>query len=75
MNIYPSNFNSPFKPTALADFVISDDASRTQLDSIVNGRLPFPLFGKNAICPWGINGSAGFFVAVIWRLVWQLQSI
>ena len=65
MNIYPSNFNSPFKPTALADFVISDDASRTQLDSIVNGRLPFPLFGKNAICLWGINGSGKSTLALM----------
>lgn len=57
MNIYPSNFSSPFKPTSLEDFVISDDVSRSQLEAVVNGRLPFPLFGKNAICIWGVNGS------------------
>lgn len=63
--MYPSNFNSPFKPKALADFVISDAASRTQLESIVNGRMPFPLFGKNAICLWGINGSGKSTLALM----------
>ena len=63
--MYPSNFNSPFKPKALADFVISDAASRTQLESIVNGRLPFPLFGKNAICLWGIHGSGKSTLALM----------
>lgn len=65
MNIYPNNFDSPFKPNSLDDFVISDAASRSQLEAIVNGRMPFPLFGKNAICLWGINGSGKSTLALM----------
>jgi len=65
MNIYPNNFSSPFKPTSLNDFVISDEASRKQLDAIVNGRMPFPLFGKNCICLWGLNGSGKSTLALM----------
>jgi len=65
MNIYPSNFTSPFKPTCLADFVISDEASRKQLEAIVDGRLPFPLFGKNVILLYGLNGSGKSTLALL----------
>ena len=65
MNIYPNNFSSPFKPTSLNDFVISDEASRKQLDAIVNGRMPFPLFGKNCICLWGMYGSGKSTLALM----------
>ena len=62
---YPSNFNSPFEPTSLADFAFSDDASQLQLESIVNGRLKFPVFGKNAICIWGAYGSGKSTLALL----------
>jgi len=65
MNIYPSNFNSPFKPTCLADFLISDGSSREQLAAIVEGRLPFPLFGKNVILLHGLNGSGKSTLALM----------
>ena len=65
MNIYPNNFSSPFKPTSLNDFVISDEASRKQLDAIVSGRMPFPLFGKNCICLWGMYGSGKSTLALM----------
>ena len=65
MNIYPSNFNSPFKPTCLADFLISDESSRKQLAAIVEGRLPFPLFGKNVILLHGLNGSGKSTLALL----------
>jgi DNA polymerase III delta prime subunit len=65
MNIYPNNFSSPFKPNSLNDFVISDEASRKQLDAIVSGRMPFPLFGKNCICLWGMNGSGKSTLALM----------
>jgi DNA polymerase III delta prime subunit len=57
MNIYPSNFKSPFKPTRLDDFVISDESSRLQLQSILSGKQPFPLFGRNAVLLWGTYGT------------------
>ena len=65
MNIYPNNFSSPFKPTSLDDFVISDASSKQQLDSIVNGKLPFPLFGKNCICLWGTYGTGKSTLALL----------
>jgi len=65
MNTYPNSFNSPFQPTCLADFVISDKASRTQLEAIVNGRMPFPIFGKNAILLHGLNGSGKTTLALL----------
>jgi DNA polymerase III delta prime subunit len=65
MNIYPSNFSSPFKPTSLDDFVISDESSRRQLHSIVSGRLPFPLFGKNGFLLWGTYGTGKTTLALI----------
>ena len=65
MNIYPNNFSSPFKPTSLEDFVISDAASKQQLAAIVNGKLPFPLFGKNCICLWGTYGTGKSTLALL----------
>ena len=63
--IYPSTFNSPFLPESLDDFVISDPASRKQLEGIVSGRLPMPLFGKNAICLWGTYGTGKSTLALV----------
>jgi replication-associated recombination protein RarA len=51
-----ANQNNPFPPSSLADFTISDPASRMQLESIVDGKVPFPQF-KNAICLWGTYGT------------------
>ena len=65
MNIYPSNFASPFKPASLDDFVISDESSRLQLHSIVSGQLPFPLFGRNAILLWGTYGTGKTTLALL----------
>lgn len=65
MNIYPSNFSSPFQPTCLDDFVISDESSRLQLHSIVSGRLPFPLSGRNAILLWGTYGTGKTTLALL----------
>jgi DNA polymerase III delta prime subunit len=65
MNIYPSNFSSPFKPESLSDFVISDVASRIKLEAILSGRLPFPIFGKNVICLWGMYGSGKSTLALM----------
>jgi len=59
------NFTSPFQPTSLSDFVISDAASRIQLETILSGRLSFPLFGKNAICLWGTNGTGKSTLALM----------
>lgn len=47
---------NPFPPSSLADFTISDPMSKLQLDSIVNGILPFPA-QKGAICLWGTYGT------------------
>jgi hypothetical protein len=63
--IYPSNFDSPFLPKSLDDFVISDSASRKQMEGIVSGRLPMPLFGKNAICLWGTFGTGKSTLALV----------
>lgn len=65
MDIYPNNYNSPFKPTCLEDFLISDKPSRMQLAAIVEGRLPFPLFGKNVILLYGLNGSGKSTLALL----------
>lgn len=65
MNIYPNKFSSPFKPTSLNDFVISDAASKLHLEAIVNGKLPFPLFGKNSICLWGTYGTGKSTLALL----------
>jgi len=65
MNLYASNFANPFQPTCLADFIISDEASRKQLEAILDGRLPFPLFGKNAILLHGLNGSGKSTLALL----------
>ena len=65
MNIYSNNFTNPFQPTCLADFVISDEASRKQLEAIVDGSLPFPVFGKNAILLHGLNGSGKTTLALL----------
>jgi len=65
MNVYPNNFSSPFKPTSLDDFVISDAASKQQLEAIVSGKLPFPLFGKNSICLWGTYGTGKSTLALL----------
>ena len=65
MNIYPNNFSSPFKPTSLNDFVISDAASKQQLEAIVSGKLPFPLFGKNSLCLWGAYGTGKSTLALL----------
>jgi DNA polymerase III delta prime subunit len=65
MNIYPSNFDTPFKPKSLADYVISDTSSRKLLESIVDGKIPFPIFGRNGICLWGINGSGKSTLALM----------
>lgn len=63
--IYPRSFSSPFLPESLDDFVISDPASRKQLEGIVSGRLPMPLFGKNAICLWGTHGTGKSTLALV----------
>ena len=63
--IYASNFSGPFLPESLDDFVISDTASRLQLNGMVNGTLPMPLFGKNAICLWGSYGTGKTTLATI----------
>jgi replication-associated recombination protein RarA len=63
--IYPSNFTSPFLPESLDDFVISDSSSRKQLEGIVTGKLPVPLFGRNAICLWGSVGTGKSTLALI----------
>ena len=47
------------------DFVISDAKSKQKLDSIVNGKLPFPLFGKNCICLWGTYGTGKSTLALL----------
>jgi DNA polymerase III delta prime subunit len=52
-----SKDQNPFKPTSLSDFVISDPAAQTILESILNGRLPFPMLGKNTLCLWGTYGT------------------
>lgn len=65
MNIYPNHFDSPFKPQSLDDFVISDLVSRQLLASIVEGKIPFPLFGKNGICLWGVHGSGKSTLALL----------
>jgi replication-associated recombination protein RarA len=51
-----ANQNNPFPPSSLADFTISNPESRRQIESIVNGKVPFPQF-KNAICLWGTYGT------------------
>lgn len=51
------NDQNPFAPKTFADFVISDPISHMLLDSILTGRLPFPMMGKSAICLWGTYGS------------------
>lgn len=48
---------NPFEPQNFADFVISDPVSQLLLNSILAGRLPFPMMGKSAICLWGTYGS------------------
>ena len=65
MNIYPHNFSSPFKPNSLSDFVISNAASKEHLEAIINGKLPFPLFGKNCICLWGTYGTGKSTLALL----------
>jgi DNA polymerase III delta prime subunit len=65
MYIYPSNFDSPFKPQTLSDYVISDTPSRNLLESIFGGKLPFPMFGKNGICLWGVNGTGKSTLALM----------
>ncbi len=57
--------DNPFTPTALADFVFSDDKSKTLLESIVSGRLPFPLMDKKAICLWGSYGTGKTTLAAL----------
>ena len=52
MSIKPN----PFPPKSLTDFVISDASSRQEIENIVNGNIPFPVF-KEAICLWGAYGT------------------
>jgi DNA polymerase III delta prime subunit len=51
-----ANNQNPFPPSSLNDFVISDPASKQQLEAILNGRLRFPIM-KTAICLWGSWGT------------------
>lgn len=48
--------HNPFPPTSLADFTISDPISKMHIESIVNGKLPFPM-QKNCICLCGTYGT------------------
>lgn len=45
------------QPDSLDDFAISDPRSRALLTVLTSGQLPFPAFGKNAICMWGTYGT------------------
>jgi replication-associated recombination protein RarA len=51
-----TNLQNIFSPTSLDDFVISNPTSACMLQSILDGRLPFPLM-KRAICLWGTYGT------------------
>lgn len=51
-----ANKQNPFPPSSLNDFVISDHASKQQLEAILNGSLRFPIM-KTAICLWGSWGT------------------
>lgn len=45
------------QPDSLDDFAISDPQSLALLTALTTGQLPFPAFGKNAICMWGTYGT------------------
>jgi len=54
-----------FEPTTLSDFVFNDAPSKIRLDSITRGDLAFPLFGKNAICLFGMPGTGKTTLALL----------
>jgi DNA polymerase III delta prime subunit len=54
-----------FEPTSLNDFIFNDEPSRIKLESITNGKLPFPIFGKNAICLHGMPGTGKTTLALL----------
>lgn len=50
------NFQKPFQPTTLGDFVFSNPNANDTLSSILNGTIPFPA-NKCGICFYGAYGS------------------
>jgi DNA polymerase III delta prime subunit len=54
-----------FEPSSLTDFVFNDEMSQAKLESITNGNLPFPIFGKNAICLHGMPGTGKTTLALL----------
>ena len=56
---------NPFPPTSLQDFVFNDNLSRTTLEAILNGTLPFPFMGKCGFLLWGIYGTGKTTLATL----------
>jgi DNA polymerase III delta prime subunit len=54
-----------FEPESIDDFVLANPQSKLTLENITQGKMTFPLFGKNMICLWGAYGTGKTTMALL----------